>query len=150
MINTMVACLGVEHRKLNGLNMQLAYGATRLASDPGAIEANQKVLRVWDEIRQDLWSHLQIEDGLVFGWGGAHHAISDTLFDALKVEHEEMRKSVAALPTLYSSVNGNPQTVRARAAFAQTLLAFSRTFDSHVERYEGEVLPSILRAVFHK
>ena len=36
MINTMVACLGVEHRKLNGLNMQLAYGATRLASDGGA------------------------------------------------------------------------------------------------------------------
>jgi hypothetical protein len=30
MINTMVACLGVEHRKWNGLNMQLAYGATRL------------------------------------------------------------------------------------------------------------------------
>jgi len=24
MINTMVACLGVEHRKWNGLNMQLA------------------------------------------------------------------------------------------------------------------------------
>jgi hypothetical protein len=52
MINTMVACLRVEHRKLNGLNMQLAYGATRLASDAGAIEANQKVLRVWDEIRK--------------------------------------------------------------------------------------------------
>jgi hypothetical protein len=58
MINTMVACLGVEHRKLNGLNLQLAYSATRLASDTGAIEANQKVLRVWDEIRQDLWPHL--------------------------------------------------------------------------------------------
>jgi hypothetical protein len=36
MVNTMVACLRVEHRKLNDLNTQLAYGATRLASDPGA------------------------------------------------------------------------------------------------------------------
>ena len=80
MINTMVACLGVEHRKLNGLNMQLAYGATRLASDGGATEANKKVLRVWDEIQQDLWSHLQIEDGLL-SWGEAHHAISGALLD---------------------------------------------------------------------
>jgi hypothetical protein len=58
MVNTMVACLRVEHRKLNDLNTQLAYGATRLASDPGAIEANQKVLGLWNDIRQDLWSHL--------------------------------------------------------------------------------------------
>ena len=150
MITTLVRCLGSEHRKLDELNVQLAFAATTLAGDPEAVAASQRVFEVWNEIRRDLWSHLQIEDGLVFGWGGAHHAISDTLFDALKVEHEEMRKSVAALPTLYSSVNGNPQTVRARAAFAQTLLAFSRTFDSHIERYDGEVLPSILRAVFHK
>jgi hypothetical protein len=31
MINTVVACLRVEHRKLNELNMKLAYNATRLA-----------------------------------------------------------------------------------------------------------------------
>ena len=150
MINTMVTCLGSEHRKLDDHILQLAFAATRLASDPDALTANQRAVEVWDEIRRDLWSHLQIEDGLVFGWGGAHHAISGTLLNALNVEHEEMRKSVAALPTLYSGVNGNPQTERDRAAFARTLLAFSRTFDSHVERYEGEVLPSILSAVFHK
>jgi hypothetical protein len=34
--------------------------------------------------------------------------------------------------------------------FAQMLLALGRTLDSHVERYDGEVLPSILRALFHK
>src|SRR5580704_17337320 len=34
MINTMVACLGVQHRKLNDLNMQFAYGATRLVGIP--------------------------------------------------------------------------------------------------------------------
>ena len=150
MINTMVTCLGSEHRKLDDHILQLAFAATTLASDPNALTANQRAVEAWDEIRRDLWSHLQVEDGLVFGWGGAHHAISVTLLNALKVEHEEMRKSVAALPTLYSGVNGNPQTERDRAAFARTLLAFSRTFDSHVERYEGEVLPSILRAVFHK
>jgi len=64
MINTMVACLGVEHRKLNGLDMRLALAASRLADDPGAITASQ-ALEVWEEIRQDLWSHLQIEDELV-------------------------------------------------------------------------------------
>lgn len=104
MINTMVACLGVEHRKLNGLNMQLAYGATRLDSDGGAIEAYQKVLRVWDEIRQDLWSHLQVEDGLV-SWGEAHHAIPDALIDTLKNEREEMRKLIATLRELSSGVD---------------------------------------------
>jgi hemerythrin-like domain-containing protein len=145
MINTMVACLGVEHRKLNDLNMHLAYGATRLASDPGATEATQKVLRVWDEIRQDLWSHLQIEDGLV-SWGEAHHAISEALLDTLKNERQEMRKLIATLREL-SSVD-REQTAGSLSTFAQTLLALARTLDSHVERYDSEVLPLILRALF--
>lgn len=148
MINTMVACLGVEHRKLNGLNMQLAYGATRLDSDGGAIEAYQKVLRVWDEIRQDLWSHLQVEDGLV-SWGEAHHAIPDALIDTLKNEREEMRKLIATLRELSSGVD-RERTAGDRNAFAQTLLALARTLDSHVERYDSEVVPSILRALFPK
>jgi hypothetical protein len=149
MINTMVACLGSEHRKLNGLNMQLAYGATRLASDGCVIEANQKVLRVWDEIRQDLWSHLQIEDGLV-SWGEAHHAIPGALIDALKNEREEMRKLIATLHGLSLALDQEHQTTEAHSAFAQTLLALARTLDSHVERYEGGVLPSILHALFPK
>jgi hypothetical protein len=148
MINTMVACLGVEHRKLNELNMQLAYGATRLASDSGAIEANQKVLRAWDEIRQDLWSHLQIEDGLV-SWGEAHHAISGALLDTLQNQRQEMRKLIAILHEQSLSLDcelrgGN------RSTFAQTLLALARTLDSHVERYDSDVLPSILRSLFPK
>jgi hemerythrin HHE cation binding domain-containing protein len=146
MINTMVACLGAEHRKLNGLNMLLAYGATRLTSDGGAIEANQKVLRVWDEIRQDLWSHLQIEDGLV-SWGEAHHALSDPLLDTLKNERQEMRKLIATLHELSLSVD-RKLTSGKRSAFAQTLLALARMLDLHVERYDGRVLPSILRALF--
>jgi hypothetical protein len=148
MINTMVACLGLEHRRLNGLNMQLADGATRVASDAGTIEANQKVLRVWDEIRQDLWSHLQIEDGLV-SWGEAHHAISGALLDTLKNERREMRKLIAALQELSSGMD-RELTAGDRSAFARTLLALARTLDSHVERYDGRVLPSILRALFHK
>jgi Hemerythrin HHE cation binding domain len=51
MINTMVACLGVEHGKFNGLNVQLAYAATRLANGACGAEASHKILRVWDEIR---------------------------------------------------------------------------------------------------
>jgi hypothetical protein len=148
MINTMVACLGVEHRKLNGLNMRLAYGATRLASDPGAIEANQTVLRVWDKIRQDLWPHLQIEDGLV-SWGEAHHAIPGGLLDTLKNERQEMRKLIATLHERSLGVD-RKLTAGDRSAFAQTLLALARTLDSHVDRYDVGVLPSILRALFPK
>jgi iron-sulfur cluster repair protein YtfE (RIC family) len=150
MINTMVTCLRSEHRQLDELNMQLAFAATRLAGYPGAVTAEQRAFELWDEIRRDLWSHLQIEDGLVLSWGEVHHAISGSLLDALKIEHQEMRKSLAALPELASGVDRKPQTTVDRAAFARTLLAFARTLDSHVERYESEILPSILRAVFHK
>ena len=148
MINTMVACLGSEHRKLNYPIVQLAFAATRLASDPGAVTAHQRAVQVWDEIRHDLWSHLQIEDELVFSWAEAHHAISGTLFDTLKNERQEMRKLMAALRVLSSGVDREPQTAADRSGFAQTLLALARTLDSHVERYEAEVLPSILRALF--
>ena len=148
MINTMVACLGVEHRRLNGLDLRLAFAASRLAGDPSAIETNQQAMPVWDEIRHDLWSHLQIEDGLV-SWGEAHHAIPDALLGTLKNERQEMRKLIATLHEL-SSGEEREQTARGRTAFAQTLLALARTLDSHVERYDGAVLPAILRALFPK
>jgi hemerythrin-like domain-containing protein len=150
MINTMVMCLGIEHKKLNGLIMQLACAATRLASDPGAVNANQRALQVWNEIRQDLWSHLQIEDELVFSWGKAHHAISGALLDTLNNERQEMRKLMTALRALSPGVDREPQTAGDRSTFTQTLLALARMLDSHVERYDGEVLPSILRALFHR
>jgi uncharacterized membrane protein YccC len=150
MINTMVTCLGIEHRKLNSLDMQLAFAATRLARDPGASSANQQALKVWDEIRHDLWSHLQVEDELVLSWGEAHHAISSALLDTLKNERQEMGKLMTALRGLSPDVNREPQTAGDRIAFAQTLLALVRTLDSHVERYDGEVLPAILRALFHR
>ena len=79
MINTMVTCLGSEHRRLNYTTVQLAFAATRLASDPGAVIANQRALRLWEEIPHDLWSHLQIEDSLVHSWGEAHPAIPGAL-----------------------------------------------------------------------
>jgi hypothetical protein len=150
MINTMVTCLGSEHRKLNYTTVQLAFAATRLASDPGAVRANHPALRVWKEIRHDLWSHLQIEDGLVHSWGEVHHAISAALLDTLKNERQEMRNLLAALRALSSGLDREPQAAGDRRSFAQTLLALARTLDSHVERYDGEVLPSILRALFHK
>lgn len=142
MINTMVTCLGSEHRKLDRRIMQLAFAATRLAADPEAAGANQTAVDVWDEIRRDLWSHLQIEDELVFAWGDAHHAISGKLLEELRREREEMHRLLAALAT--------PQMAADRGAFARTLLALTHTLESHVEHYDGEVLPSILRALFHR
>jgi hypothetical protein len=150
MINTMVTCLGIEHRKLNGLDIQLAFAATRLASDPDSAGSKQQALQVWDDIRKDLWSHLQIEDELVFSWGAAHQAISGTLLDTLRNERQEMRKLLAAMPAWSSGATSEPQAAIDRSRFAQTLLALAGTLDSHVERYDGEVLPSILRALFHR
>jgi len=149
-VNTMVRCLGSEHRKLDGLIMQLAFAATRLASDPEAVTANQRAVEVWDEIRRDLWSHLQTEDELVLSWGEAHHAISGGLLDTLKSERQEIRELVAALSASSSSQDRELKTAEDSSAFAQALLALTRTVDSHVERYGGQVLPSILRALFHK
>jgi hypothetical protein len=148
MINTMVMCLGVEHRKLNDLIMQLAGAATRLANDPGAVTANERALQVRDEIQHVLRPHLQIEDGLV-SWGKEHHAISGALLDIVKNERLEMRESMAALRALSSGVDHEPQTAEDRSGLAQTLLALARTLDSHVERYDAEVLPSILRGLSH-
>jgi len=51
---------------------------------------------------------------------------------------------------LSSGKDCEPQTAEDRNSFAQTMSALAMTLDSHVERYEGEVLPSILRALFHK
>src|SRR5260370_10317280 len=99
MINTMVACLGIEHKKLNYSAVQLAFAATRLASAPGAATA-KRAMQIWDEIRRDLWSHLQIEDELIFSWGETHRAISDALLDTLKNERQEMRKLMADLREL--------------------------------------------------
>ena len=150
MINTMVACLGSQHRTLDGLIAQFAFAATRLAGDPDAVAAEQRAVQVWDEIRADLWSHLQIEDELVFSWGRAHHAISGTLLDTLNNERQEMRKLVAALPALSAGVDREPQTAADRDGLARTMLALARTLDSHVARYDSQVLPAIRRAVFHR
>src|SRR5579863_4981931 len=123
MITTLVRCLGNEHRNLDELNLQLALAASTLAVDPEALAAGKRLVEVWDQIRRDLWSHLQIEDELVFGWGGAHHALPGALIQALKTEHEEMRRSLAASPGSFSGMNASPQAIRERAAQAQTLLA---------------------------
>jgi hypothetical protein len=147
MINTMVTCLGSEHRRLDEHVLPLALAATRLASDPSALTAEQAALEVWDEIRTYLFAHLQIEDALVFSWGEDHKAISNSLLEGLKLERREMRRLVAVLPAS-SGEHRQPQTTADRRTLAQTLLALARTLDLHVARYDGEVLPSIRRSLF--
>src|SRR5215831_18752947 len=75
MINTMVRCLESEHRKMDEHILQLALAAARLGRDPNELTAETRTLQVWCEIRRELWSHLQIEDELVFAWGNAHKAM---------------------------------------------------------------------------
>jgi hypothetical protein len=55
---------------------------------------------------------------------------------------------MATLPPM-STVDPEPQS-RDRVELARTLIARAQTLDSHVERYDGEVLPSILRTLFHR
>ncbi len=145
MINTMVTCLGSQNGKLDDLILQLASAASSLAANPDTAAAEQRAVEVWDEIRRDLWSHLQIEDELVLSWGEAHHAISGALLDTLKIERQEMGKLVAALPASFSGADREPQTAADRVALGGRCWLWP---DSHVERYDYEALPSIRRALF--
>ena len=60
-----------------------------------------------------------------------------------------MRKLIATLHELSLGLD-RELTGGGRSAFGQTLVALARTLASHVDRYDGGVLPSILRALFPK
>ena len=147
MINALVACLGSEHRKLNGLVTRLALIATRHVDSRDVAAANRDAFEIWEEIWHTLRSHLQIEDELVYSWGERHHAFSGSLLAALNEEREKMRKLLGDLPALASGSDQESQILLEHRA---TLLALTAILDSHVERYDGEVLPAIRRALFHR
>jgi Hemerythrin HHE cation binding domain len=148
MIRSILFCLTNEHTKLDEQILQLALAATRLAADPNDDEANRQTVDMWEGIQGYLWSHLQIEDELVMVWGDAHHAIPGALGKTLENERQEIRKLLAG-PASYTDDRGTPRNSADREGFARTLLGVSRTLSAHVERYEGEVLPAIQRALFH-
>ena len=150
MINTIVSCLAREHRRLDELNMRLAFAATRLVSDPETTVAMESAIQAWDEIRRSLWPHLQIEDELVLSWGRTHEVIAEASSEALRGEHQRLRELVAALPTASGVEDLEASAVKDRAGFAQTLLALARLLDSHIERYESDVLPAVRRALFRE
>ena len=135
MINALVACLGSEHRKLNGLVTRLALIATRHVDSRDVAAANRDAFEIWEEIWHTLRSHLQIEDELVYSWGERHHAFSGSLLAALNEEREKMRKLLGDLPALSSGADQESQILIEHRA---TLLALTAILDSHVERYDGE------------
>ncbi|HTR60616.1 MAG TPA: hemerythrin domain-containing protein [Candidatus Binataceae bacterium] len=145
MINSLVSCLTREHTKLDEQILQLALSAGRLAANLNDQEAGEHAREVGESIRRYLWSHLQIEDELVLTWGGAHHAIAHTLGETLESERQQMRKLLAAIGS-HADARGN---VAERESFAKSLLELSRMLATHVERYDGEVLPAIQRALFN-
>jgi hypothetical protein len=146
MINAILTCLGSEHKKFSSLITRLALIATRPVDGQDAAAANHDALEIWEEIRRSLWAHLQIEDELVYSWGQGHHAVSGSLLASLSDEREKMRKVLADMPALSSGVAEGSQFLTDHRA---TLLALTAILDSHVERYDGEVLPVIRRALFH-
>jgi hypothetical protein len=148
MINTLVTCLAREHTKLDEQILQLALATGRLAANPNDDEASVHTREVWEGIRRYLWSHLQIEDELVLMWGKAHHAIAAALGERLESERQEMRRLLAVLGS-YVDDRGAPRNSQNRKGFAKSLLALSGLLETHIERYEGEVLPAIQRALFH-
>src|SRR5437016_2169731 len=77
--------------------------------------------------------------------GNVRDSISGTFLDTIRNDREEMRKLIAVLSAVSRDSDGEPQTAEDRSTFAQTLLALAASLDSHIERYDGEVLPSILR-----
>ena len=145
MINAILTCLGSEHKKLSGLIARLALVATRPVDAQDTATASREVLEIWEEIRRSLWSHLQIEDELVYSWGKSHHTFSSSQLAALSGEREKMRNLLADLPVLSSAVA--PQILADHRA---GLLALTAMLDSHVERYDSEVLPAVRRALFHR
>ena len=145
MINSLVSCLAREHTKLDEQVLQLALAATRLAAHSNDDEAAARAREAWEGIRRYLWSHLQIEDELVLTWGGAHHAIAGVLGETLESERREMRTLLAVI----GSYSDEPADSRGRQGFAKSLLELSRILATHVERYDGEVLPAIQRSLFH-
>jgi hypothetical protein len=147
MISTMVRSLESEHRKLDELIWQLSVAATRLADNPTAVSARARAIDAWDAIRQELWSHLQIEDSLVFSWGKANRAISPVVLESLRVERQEIRTLLAALPDLPSGKDGGAQPIADGAGFARTLIALAQNLDSHIAGYDAAVLPAILQSV---
>jgi hypothetical protein len=147
MINAILTCLGSEHKKFSNLITRLALIATRPVNGEDVATANHDALEIWEEIRRNLWSHLQIEDELVHSWGEGHHAFSSSVLASLGDEREKMRKVLADVPALSSGVAEESQFLTDHRA---TLLALTAILDSHVERYDGEVLPAIRRALFHR
>jgi hypothetical protein len=148
MINAILTCLGSEHKKFSNLITRLALIATRPVDGQDAATANHDALEIWEEIRRSLWSHLQIEDELVHSWGEGHHAFSGSLRASLSDEREKMRKVLADVPALSSS--GVAEESQFLSDHRATLLALTAILDSHVERYDGEVLPAIRRTLFHR
>jgi hemerythrin-like domain-containing protein len=148
MINSLVTCLGSQHTRLSRLVAQLAFAATRSQRDPESSEAQQDALEAWNEIRRDLWSHLQIEEELVFSWADAHDAIPGTVLDTLKREHQQIRSLIAALPERFKREIGQDERPSDGVEATETLLSLATALDSHIERQDGVVLPAILRAAF--
>ena len=145
MINSLVSCLTREHTKLDEQILQLALSASRLTANPNDNEAGEHASEAWEGIKHYLWSHLQIEDELVLTWGGAHHALAGALGETLESERQEMRRLLAAIGA-HADASGSAD----RESFAKLLLELSRMLATHVERYEGEVLPAIQRALFQR
>ncbi|HLX36449.1 MAG TPA: hemerythrin domain-containing protein [Candidatus Binataceae bacterium] len=143
MINTIVSCLSCEHRKLDERIIQLAYVSSRAAAKPDSKEERTRMTEMWSEIEHDLWPHLQIEDELILSWGQAHHAIGADLIARLSAERKELRELLASLPSVDVE-----QTTESRQDFARTLVAIVQKLDSHIERYDNEIQPAILRALF--
>jgi hypothetical protein len=123
--------------------------ATRLAGDPRDDRAYGRAAEGWEDIRHYLWPHLQIEDDLVLTWGEARRAITTALSETLRNERQELRDLLSKLGS-DADDRGLARDYRHREGFASLLLALSQALAAHVERYEGEVLPALQRALFHR
>jgi len=144
MISTIVSCLSCEHRKLDQRIIQLAFAASHAASNPDWRDDGNRLAELWDELEHSLWPHLQIEDELILSWGRTHEAIGADLMARLVAERKELRDLLASLPRLDAS-----QGPESWPSSARTLLAIVQKLDVHIERYDSEVLPAILRALFN-
>jgi iron-sulfur cluster repair protein YtfE (RIC family) len=140
MINTIVNCLALEHRRFNDALMTLGAASASLASDPLNSKFHERATQAWSSLKSDLWLHLELENAVVFWWGGLQLTSGFDFVGELSREQREIRELVRQVESGIQK-GDEPAVSQARAFVALTNL-----LDRHIGRHETLVFPVIRKA----
>jgi len=141
MINAIVNCLALEHRRFNDALMALGAVSASLAADPLNSEIYERTTQAWARLKSDLWSHLALENGLVFWWSGYQVKSGRDFVGDLSREQREIREVVRRIEF------GTRKESEGAASQARAFVAIADLLDKHIEHYEADVFLAIRGAV---